>query len=78
MSKNNESKPYIIIFKNTPNLDTALFGSLQLLHEEYKSEIKYSLSYLRKIDFYLEDYSDDKVIIRKQGIKRSMQKSNFL
>ena len=78
MSKNNESKPYIIIFKNTPNLDTALFGSLQLLHEEYKSEIKYSLSYLRKIDFYLEDYEDDRVIIRKQTIKRSAQKANFL
>ena len=76
MSK--ESKPFVIIFKKTPNLDTALFGSLQLLHEEYKSEIKYSLSYLRKIDFYLEDYEDKQVIIRKQTIKRSVQTKNIL
>ena len=76
MSKNSESKPFIILFKDS--LKTDLFGSLSELFKEYGGEIKYSLSYLRKIDFYLEDYSDDKVIIRKQGIKRSMQKSNFL
>ena len=75
MSKQ-ESKPFIILFKDS--LKTDLFGSLSELFKEYGGEITYSLSYLRKIDFYLEDYEDDRVIIRKQTIKRSAQSKNIL
>lgn len=75
MSKQ-ESKPFVIIFKDS--LKTDLFGSLKALYDEYGGEIKKSLSHLYKLDFYLEDYIDDNVIIRKQTIKRSAQKTNFL
>ena len=70
------NKAYVIQFKESGKID--LFGSLKCLYDEYGGEILKSLSYLYKIDFYLDDYEDERCKIMCKAIRRSAHSKNFM